>query len=159
MPSRSAPLPANVFLFWRVVANNGCGASAPSTTFRFSTTTPPPAAILLVDDDNNAPDVRSFYANAITASGLTFDVFNTNTFWFSAKSLDRDFDLGWYYVEKTVDGRRAVQVEHLVGELTAHLSTNFLQIRRSGKQTRFLPMKSPDDLRAAIEEITDMYAD
>ena len=73
----AAPLPANVFLFWRVVANNGCGASAPSTSFRFSTTTPPPAAILLVDDDNNAPDVRSFYANAITASGLTFDVFNT----------------------------------------------------------------------------------
>jgi UTP--glucose-1-phosphate uridylyltransferase len=85
------------------------------------------------------------------------DVFNTNTFWFTARALDRDFDLGWYYVEKTVEGRKAVQVEHLVGELTAHLSTNFLQIRRSGARTRFLPMKAPDDLHAAREEIAEMY--
>ncbi|MBL9077158.1 MAG: UTP--glucose-1-phosphate uridylyltransferase [Planctomycetes bacterium] len=87
------------------------------------------------------------------------DVFNTNTFWFSAQALDRDFDLGWYYVEKTVEGRKAVQVEHLVGELTAFLSTNFLQIRRSGKHTRFLPVKTPEDLAAAREEIAEMYDD
>lgn len=85
------------------------------------------------------------------------DVFNTNTFWFTAKALDREFDLGWYYVEKTVDGRKAVQVEHLVGELTAFLSTNFLQIRRSGSRTRFLPVKTPEDLAAAREEIVEMY--
>ena len=85
------------------------------------------------------------------------DVFNTNTFWFTAEALDRDFDLGWYYVEKTVDGRKAVQVEHLVGELTAFLSTNFLQVRRSGRQTRFLPVKTPEDLAAAREEIVEMY--
>ncbi len=85
------------------------------------------------------------------------DVFNTNTFWFTAKALDRDFDLGWYYVEKEVEGRRAVQVEHLIGELTAFLSTNFLQVRRSGSRTRFLPVKTPEDLHAAREEIADMY--
>lgn len=85
------------------------------------------------------------------------DVFNTNTFWFSATALDRDFDLGWYYVEKDVDGRTAVQVEHLIGELTSHLSTNFLQVRRSGRGTRFLPIKSPEDLAAARDEIAEMY--
>ncbi|MBX3462341.1 MAG: UTP--glucose-1-phosphate uridylyltransferase [Planctomycetes bacterium] len=85
------------------------------------------------------------------------DVFNTNTFWFTADALDRDFDLGWYYVEKEVEGRRAVQVEHLIGELTAHLSTNFLQVRRSGARTRFLPVKTPEDLAAAREEIVEMY--
>lgn len=85
------------------------------------------------------------------------DVFNTNTFWFTAAALDRDFDLGWYYVEKEVEGRRAVQVEHLVGELTAFLSTNFLQVRRSGSRTRFLPVKTPEDLAAAREEIAEMY--
>lgn len=85
------------------------------------------------------------------------DVFNTNTFWFGATCLDRDFDLGWYYVEKDVDGRTAVQVEHLIGELTAHLSTNFLQVRRSGRGTRFLPVKSPEDLAAARDEIVEMY--
>ncbi len=85
------------------------------------------------------------------------DVFNTNTFWFTAQALDRDFDLGWYYVEKEVEGRRAVQVEHLIGELTAHLSTDFLQIRRSGSKTRFLPVKTPEDLAAARDEIVEMY--
>jgi UTP--glucose-1-phosphate uridylyltransferase len=85
------------------------------------------------------------------------DVFNTNTFTFSAGALDRDFDLGWYYVEKTVDEKKAVQVEHLIGELTAHLSTNFLQVRRSGRGTRFLPIKAPDDLQAARDEIAEMY--
>ncbi len=85
------------------------------------------------------------------------DVFNTNTFTFSAEALDRDFDLGWYYVEKNVDGHKAVQIEHLIGELTAHLSTNYLQIRRSGRDTRFLPMKSPDDLQAARDEIAEMF--
>jgi UTP--glucose-1-phosphate uridylyltransferase len=85
------------------------------------------------------------------------DVFNTNTFTFSAQALDRDFDLGWYYVEKTVEDKKAVQVEHLVGELTAHLPTNFLQVRRSGRATRFLPIKAPDDLNAARDEIAEMY--
>jgi UTP--glucose-1-phosphate uridylyltransferase len=85
------------------------------------------------------------------------DVFNTNTFLFSAAELDRDFDLGWYFVEKTVETRKVVQIEHLIGELTAHLSTNFLQVRRSGRNTRFLPMKTPDDLSAARDEIAEMY--
>ncbi|HEB54235.1 MAG TPA: hypothetical protein ENI87_13360, partial [bacterium] len=85
------------------------------------------------------------------------EVFNTNTFTFTAGALDREFDLGWYYVEKQVEGRTAVQIEHLIGELTAHLSTNFLQIRRGGRRTRFLPMKTPDDLASAVEEIAEMF--
>lgn len=85
------------------------------------------------------------------------DVFNTNTFTFNAAALDRDFDLGWYYVEKKVEDRKAVQIEHLIGELTAHLSTNFLQVRRNGRESRFLPVKTPEDLDAARDEIREMY--
>ena len=85
------------------------------------------------------------------------DVFNTNTFTFSAQALDRDFDLGWYYVEKTVEDRKAVQVEHLIGEMTAHLSTSFLRVRRNGRRSRFLPVKTPEDLASAQEEIAEMY--
>jgi len=85
------------------------------------------------------------------------DVFNTNTFTFTAAALDRDFDLGWYFVEKTVEEKKAVQIEHLIGELTVHLPTNWLQVRRSGRQNRFLPIKAPDDLQSAQDEIVEMY--
>ncbi len=87
------------------------------------------------------------------------DVFNTNTFTFSATALDREFELGWYYVEADVDGRSGVQIEHLIGEMTAHLTTNFLQVRRNGRGTRFLPVKTPEDLNAARDEIAEMYDD
>lgn len=86
------------------------------------------------------------------------DVFNTNTFTFSAAALDRDFDLGWYYVEKQVDGRKAVQVEHLIGEMSRLLPCNYLQVRRTGRDNRFLPVKTPEDLEAARDEIAEMYA-
>jgi UTP--glucose-1-phosphate uridylyltransferase len=87
------------------------------------------------------------------------DVFNTNTFHFSAAALDRDFDLGWYFVEKKVDGRSAVQVERLIGELTKFLKSNFLRVKRTGPSSRFFPIKTPDDLDAGRDEIAAMYAE
>ena len=81
------------------------------------------------------------------------DVFNCNTMTFDAEALDRDFELGWYYVEKKVENRPAVQVEHLIGEMTAHLSTNYLRVGREGPDSRFLPIKTPDDLEKARPEI------
>ena len=85
------------------------------------------------------------------------DVFNCNALTFSADALREPVELGRYYVEKNVEGRTAVQIEHLIGELTAHLSTNFLQVRRNGRRGRFLPLKTPDDLQSAVDEIADMY--
>lgn len=85
------------------------------------------------------------------------DVFNTNTFTFTAAALDRDFDLGWYYVEKKVEDHKVIQVEHLIGEMTRYLTCNFLQVRRSGKDSRFLPIKTPEDLDSARDEIAEMY--
>lgn len=85
------------------------------------------------------------------------DVFNTNTFHFSAAAIDRDFDLGWYYVEKKVDDKDAVQIERLVGELTKHLKSSFIRVKRTGDQTRFLPIKTPDDLESSREEIEEIY--
>ena len=84
-------------------------------------------------------------------------MFNTNTLWFDAAAIDRDFELGRYYVEKTVEGRTAVQVEHLIGELTAHLPTSFLRVGRTGPSTRFLPVKTPEDLAAIRSEIVALY--
>jgi UTP--glucose-1-phosphate uridylyltransferase len=85
------------------------------------------------------------------------DVFNTNTFTFSAAALQGDRELGRYYVEKQVEGRKAVQVEHLIGEMTRFLASHFLQVSRTGRGTRFLPVKTPEDLDGSRGEISDMY--
>lgn len=85
------------------------------------------------------------------------DVFNTNTLWFTAAAIDREFELGRYYVEKNVDGKTAVQVEHLIGELTAHLPTSFLRVGREGRDTRFLPVKTPEDLTAIRADVEAIY--
>ena len=87
------------------------------------------------------------------------DVFNTNTFHFDAAAIDRDFELGWYYVEKKVDGRKAVQVERLIGEMTKFLKSNFVRVKRTGPHSRFFPIKTPEDLEAGRDEIAAMFAE
>ncbi|MFK7741478.1 MAG: UTP--glucose-1-phosphate uridylyltransferase [Planctomycetota bacterium] len=85
------------------------------------------------------------------------DVFNTNTMTFTAEALLQPRELGRYFVKKKVEGRAAVQIEHLIGELTAHLTTNFLAVPRDGTASRFLPIKTPDDLTTARPEIDQIY--
>ena len=84
-------------------------------------------------------------------AGFDFDqigFINTNTFIISLSALERDYPLSWYYVEKTVDGRKAVQMEHLIGELSTFVDTAYLATPRSGPRGRFLPVKTPADLEA-----------
>ena len=73
-------------------------------------------------------------------------VFNTNTFVFDAAAIDRDFDLPYYRVEKQVDGAKVIQFERLAGELTSRLPTRFVRVDREGPDTRFLPVKDPEEL-------------
>jgi UTP--glucose-1-phosphate uridylyltransferase len=73
-------------------------------------------------------------------------VFNTNTFVMDAAAVDADFPLTWFAVEKTVDGRPAVQFERLVGELTSFLDSAFLRVERHGPDARFQPIKTPADM-------------
>ncbi|MBX3250141.1 MAG: UTP--glucose-1-phosphate uridylyltransferase [Myxococcales bacterium] len=80
-------------------------------------------------------------------------VFNTNTFVLDAAAIDRDFDLPFYRVEKQVDGQTAIQFERLVGELTAFLSTRFVEVGREGEDGRFLPAKDPDELARRLPMI------
>jgi UTP--glucose-1-phosphate uridylyltransferase len=86
----------------------------------------------------------------------TIPVFNTNTFVLDAHAIDRDHALTWFVVRKKVEGREAVQFERLVGELTAHLPTSFLEVERGGPDGRFQPVKDPEELehrRADIEAL------
>jgi UTP--glucose-1-phosphate uridylyltransferase len=83
-------------------------------------------------------------------------VFNVNTLWIDLDVLDRDYDLTWLYVEKSVDGRTTVQLEHLYHELTAFHPTTYLQVPRNGPRGRFFPVKTPDDLEAARGPLREM---
>ena len=85
-------------------------------------------------------------------------VTNVNTATFDLDALDRDYDLTWLYVQKTVEDRKAVQLEHLYHEASAFLPTTFLQVPATGPYGRFLPIKLPADLEAAqppLQELLD----
>ncbi|MBA2663683.1 MAG: UTP--glucose-1-phosphate uridylyltransferase [Bradymonadaceae bacterium] len=73
-------------------------------------------------------------------------VFNTNTFIFNADALDQDFELTWFVVEKKVDDQGVIQFERLAGELSTYLKTEFLVVPRRDEESRFLPIKTREDL-------------
>jgi len=81
-------------------------------------------------------------------------VFNTNSFLIDARAL-RALDLTWTYLEvrKQVDGRTAIQFERLLGEITLALETQFLRVPRDGSASRFLPVKSFEDLAAVAPRL------
>jgi UTP--glucose-1-phosphate uridylyltransferase len=83
----------------------------------------------------------------------TLPVTNVNTVTFDLDALDRDFDLTWLYVEKKVEGETAVQLEHLFHEASAFLPTTYLEVPVTGPDSRFLPIKTPDDLTRAQEQL------
>ena len=84
-------------------------------------------------------------------------MFNTNSFTFTAAALTKDVELPYYYVEKKVDGRSAIQFERLVGEMTRFLPSQFLRVKRTGRDSRFFPVKTPEDLDAGREDIAELY--
>jgi UTP--glucose-1-phosphate uridylyltransferase len=83
-------------------------------------------------------------------------VFNVNSFVLDAKAIDRDFPLTWFLVRKKVDGRTAVQFEHLVGELSAFVPTACLHVEREGDDGRFQPVKDPDEMARRAPQIEAM---
>jgi UTP--glucose-1-phosphate uridylyltransferase len=85
-------------------------------------------------------------------------VFNTNTALIDLDALERPYDLTWLYVEKTVDGRGAVQLERLYHEITAFVPTTYLVVPRSGPRGRFFPIKVPADLDASRDGLREMLA-
>lgn len=85
-------------------------------------------------------------------------VFNTNSFVIDRGALERDFALSWFAVTKEVEGKKVIQFERLVGELTAFLPCLALSVSREGPDGRFMPVKDPPDLevrRPAIERVLD----
>jgi UTP--glucose-1-phosphate uridylyltransferase len=83
-------------------------------------------------------------------------VFSTNSFVIDAAAIDRDFDLTWFNVIKEVEGKKVVQFERLVGELTAYLPCHAIGIAREGDDGRFMPVKDPPELEARRPAIVSL---
>jgi UTP--glucose-1-phosphate uridylyltransferase len=88
----------------------------------------------------------------------SISVFNVNTLTIELDVLDRDYDLTWLYVEKTVAGRPVVQFEQVFHELTAFVPATFLEVPRSGPRGRFFPVKTPEDLEREREALRELVA-
>lgn len=87
-------------------------------------------------------------------------VFSTNTFHLSARELlELRMDWTYFTVEKTVDGRKAIQFERLINELTSQLDTRYLHLPRTGPSSRFLPVKDNQELERRQGEITEVARD
>ncbi len=73
-------------------------------------------------------------------------VFSINNFGFDAEKL-LGLDMTWTYFEvvKNVDGRRAVQYERLINEVTFGLPTQYVRVPRTGTRSRFLPVKDHEE--------------
>ncbi|MEE2787798.1 MAG: UTP--glucose-1-phosphate uridylyltransferase [Myxococcota bacterium] len=76
----------------------------------------------------------------------TVPYFNTNTFWIHVDAFDVSEKLTWFCVKKSQAGRTFIQFERLVGELSAHVGSAFAHVPRDGLGSRFIPVKTPDDL-------------
>jgi UTP--glucose-1-phosphate uridylyltransferase len=85
-------------------------------------------------------------------------VFNTNTALLDLDALDEDYDLTWLYVLKDVEGRQAVQLERLYHEVSAFVPTQYLEVPRRGPRGRFLPIKTPDDLAQAQDDLRELLS-
>lgn len=103
---------------------------------------------------NGRPLITEEFRLPIGFDPATVPVFNTNTFLVNAGAL-ADLSMSWTYVEveKKIGDRRAVQFERILGELTATLEPAFLRVPRSGKLSRFLPVKDVPELEKRRPEI------
>lgn len=76
--------------------------------------------------------------------------FNTNTLWLTLDALASDPPLTYFPVHKRLDWdgdeTEVVQFERLIGQITEHAPTAFIEVDRD---RRFMPIKTRDDLATA----------
>jgi len=88
----------------------------------------------------------------------TIPVMNTNSFVFTASALKKEIELDWYAAIKDIDGRKAVQFERLVHEMSIHLMAGFVVVPKEGPDGRFIPIKLReylDKYRAMLKEMLE----
>ncbi|OGS45649.1 MAG: hypothetical protein A2539_07180 [Elusimicrobia bacterium RIFOXYD2_FULL_34_15] len=84
----------------------------------------------------------------------SISVFNTATYIFKAASLDKNFKLPFYYVEKKVADKKVIQFEHLAGDLSTILKSEYIVVDR---KERFFPIKTPQDLEKDRNKLRELF--
>lgn len=79
--------------------------------------------------------------------------FNTNTLWIDVDALaQEERRWTWCVAKKMVEGREAIQLERLVGEMTWWHASRYVVVPRDGRESRFLPVKDVVDLEQSRAE-------
>ncbi len=156
---------------WVTIANiDNLGATVDPAILGFHIAHRKPVTVELVDKVgsdrgggpviwNGRPIITEEFRLPKDFDPATVPVFNTNTFVVSADAL-ADLAMDWTYVEveKTIGGRKAIQFERLIGEMTVALEPRFLRVPRSGVASRFLPVKDVPELERRRPEIQAIAA-
>jgi len=82
-----------------------------------------------------------------------YDFFNTNTFYLDRQVLVSPPALALHTVVKEVGGQSVIQREKILGEVTEFLDAGFLVVPDEGEGSRFIPVKTPQELEASLEVI------
>lgn len=82
-------------------------------------------------------------------------VFNTNSFVFNLDVLQGVYPLDWFAVTKKQGEQTVIQYERLLGQLTAFVPSNYLLVERDGWQSRFIAVKTPQDLEGEQQSILE----
>jgi UTP--glucose-1-phosphate uridylyltransferase len=107
---------------------------------------------------NGRPQIVEGFRFPPSFDAHALPVFNTNSLVVEADALAQRHPLTWLYVEKDVESRKAVQLERLVNELSASLPTTYLLVPRHGPRSRFVPVKTPEDLERTRPLLRELLA-
>jgi UTP--glucose-1-phosphate uridylyltransferase len=88
----------------------------------------------------------------------TIEFFNTNTFIFSTCLFSNKFDLTYWPVKKVINNNTVIQFEQILSEVSHFNKSNFVLVPREGKNTRFVPVKTQEDLKKNIDFIKKYLA-
>jgi UTP--glucose-1-phosphate uridylyltransferase len=96
-------------------------------------------------------------------SPTEFPDFSTNNFLFSTSALEKDIPLERYVVKKKVKGEPVLQLESITCEASGAmgkdgkpiLDLNLVRVPRDGTNSRFFPIKEPEDLEVSRDAIKE----
>ena len=85
-----------------------------------------------------------------------FGYFNTNSIYLSREALSSPPDLRLHRVIKEVGGTKVVQREKVLGEVTEFFESSYLVVSDRGGESRFIPVKTPQQLEASLGTIRSL---